>query len=93
MLGLGLAEHAGFGSVGTLSLLQLWAPALEGTHNVECVGLPPSKDFLRVLEAIPHADLRRMANEGLAAGKAVRLKYASKSVELTIDNATSRLEW
>ena len=99
--GFGLAEHPQHGSAGTLTLLSLFATALTEAHVVECDSGRVSEEFLQVLDAIPSAQLREMAQNALAAGKKAKLDYQvapKTAAELTIyesdgDAATTRIEW
>lgn len=99
--GFGLAEHPEHGSAGTLTLLSLFATALTEACVVECDGGRLSDEFLTLLDAIPSAQLREMAQNALAAGKRAKLDYQiepTTAAELTIyepdgTSATNRLEW
>ena len=81
--GMGLAEHPEQGSIATLTLLGLFATALNESKTVTCEGIP-TKEFNEVLDAIPSEQIREMATEALAANKKVQVEYKVTEATLTI---------
>lgn len=88
--GFGLAEGGREREcTGTLTLLQLFAPALAEPTTVVCeAGVPPSAAFHEVLNAVPSEEFRKQALDALAAGKKVVVKHELTSVDLTTTEAS-----
>ena len=81
--GVGLAEHAEYGSVATITLLTLFATALNEKRTVECEERA-SKELNEVLDAIPSAEMRRMVLDALTAHKKVQVVYDVTNATTTI---------
>ena len=81
--GIGLTEHADYGSVATITLLTLFATALNEKRTVECEGVA-TKALTEILDAIPSSEMRAMVLDGLAAQKKVKVEYEVTQATITV---------
>ena len=81
--GVGFAEHAEYGSIATITLVGLFATALNEPRTVECDTGRATKALTEVLDAIPSAELRTRVLDAIADNKKVKVEYAVTSATIT----------